>query len=100
LRAGGIEIGELDCVVFCDKPLVKFERMLQTYLGFAPRGLSSFTAAMPVWIKEKLFLQSLLKRELAATDECNGASLPPIGHQTIRQRIDPALNEKVLTARP
>ena len=78
LRAGGIDIGGLDCVVFYDKPLVKFERMLQTYLGFAPRGLSSFTAAMPVWIKEKLFLKSLLKRELAATDGCDGASLPPI----------------------
>jgi carbamoyltransferase len=78
LRAGGIDIGGLDCVVFYDKPLVKFERMLQTYLGFAPRGLSSFTAAMPVWIKEKLFLKSLLKRELAATEGCNGAGLPPI----------------------
>jgi carbamoyltransferase len=78
LRAGEIDIGGLDCVVFYDKPLVKFERMLQTYLGFAPRGLSSFTAAMPVWIKEKLFLKSLLKRELAATEGCNGAGLPPI----------------------
>ena len=78
LHAGGIHVGELDCVVFYDKPLVKFERMLQTYLAWAPRGLSSFTAAMPIWIKEKLFIKSLLRRELAEIAGCGVADLPPI----------------------
>lgn len=78
LQAGGINMGDLDNVVFYDKPLVKFERMLQTYLAWAPRGLSSFTAAMPVWIKEKLFIKSLLKRELAEIGRCGVADLPPL----------------------
>ena len=50
--------------MFYDKPLVKFERLLETYLGFAPKGIQSFLAAMPVWMKEKLLLKSLLQEEL------------------------------------
>ena len=60
---------ELDFVVFYDKPFLKFERLLETYLAFAPRGFTSFRAGLPVWIKEKLFQKDLLARELK---ECFG----------------------------
>ncbi|WP_295887682.1 carbamoyltransferase [uncultured Thiohalocapsa sp.] len=66
LDLGGIGVGDLDHVVFYDKPLVKFERLLETYLAYAPRGLPSFLKAMPIWLGEKLFLKDLLRRELAA----------------------------------
>lgn len=65
LRAGGVQFRDVDRLVFYDKPLVKFERLLETYLAFAPTGLTSFLAAMPVWMKEKLLLKSLLKDEFA-----------------------------------
>ncbi|HEX8010050.1 MAG TPA: carbamoyltransferase [Casimicrobiaceae bacterium] len=68
LRAGGIEAKELDHVAFYDKPFLKFERLLETYLAFAPRGFRSFRIALPVWLREKLFLKSLLERELRALD--------------------------------
>ena len=57
LDFAGISIQELDAIAFYDKPLLKFERLLETYYAFAPRGLQSFVAAMPVWIKEKMFLK-------------------------------------------
>ena len=60
----------LDSIVFYEKPLVKFERLLETYLTYAPQGFRSFVAAMPVWLKEKLFLKSTLKRELATIFKC------------------------------
>lgn len=63
LKAGEIQFKDVDRLVFYDKPLVKFERLLETYLAFAPTGLQSFLAAMPVWMKEKLLLKSLLKEE-------------------------------------
>ena len=56
--------GDVDCVVFYEKPFLKFERLLETYLGFAPRGYRSFAMAMPLWIREKLFQRNLLTREL------------------------------------
>jgi carbamoyltransferase len=64
LKVSGLEIDELDAIVFYDKPLLKFERLLDTYYGFAPKGLPSFITAMPVWIKEKLFLKKMLHDEL------------------------------------
>src|SRR5262245_8473010 len=64
LREGGIESAALNYVAFYDKPLRKFERLLESYLGVAPRGLGSFLAAMPVWMKEKLFTRDLIRREL------------------------------------
>jgi carbamoyltransferase len=64
LQKSGYSINELDAVVFYDKPLLKFERLLETYYGFAPKGISSFIKAIPVWIKEKLFLSEILKKEL------------------------------------
>lgn len=57
-----ISIQELDQIVFYDKPLIKFERLLETYLAYAPKGMASFIAAMPVWLKEKLYLKATLKR--------------------------------------
>ncbi|WP_411824832.1 carbamoyltransferase [Leptospira sp. 'Mane'] len=63
LEEAGINVDQLANVVFYDKPLVKFERLLETYLAYAPSGLISFFSAMPVWLKEKLFLKSTLKKE-------------------------------------
>lgn len=79
LRECGITLTDLAYIAFYDKPLVKFERLLETYLGFAPRGLRSFVAAMPVWLKEKLLLKDLLKKELArVAGGVNKAALPPL----------------------
>ena len=63
LAAGGCTIDDIDLVVFYDKPFLKFERLLETYLAFAPRGFASFRKAMPVWLREKLFLKDLLIKE-------------------------------------
>ena len=65
LAEAGVSITGLDAVVFYDKPLVKFERLIETYIADAPRGFRSFLTAMPIWLKEKLYLKSLLKKELA-----------------------------------
>ncbi len=64
LDYSGIQLHELDAVVFYDKPLLKFERLLETYYGFAPKGLRSFIAAIPIWVKEKMFLKDLIRKEL------------------------------------
>ena len=64
LEEAEIELGAVDYVVFYEKPFLKFERLLETYLAFAPRGLSSFRIALPIWIKEKLFQKRLLRKEL------------------------------------
>ena len=77
LAQAGIGIKDLKYVVFYDKPLIKFERLLETYLGFAPQGIQSFLAAMPVWMKEKLFLRTLLKKEvLACSNGLEKSALP------------------------
>jgi carbamoyltransferase len=77
LEIGQVSLQEVDYVVFYDKPLVKFERLLETYLGFAPKGFRSFVQAMPIWLKEKLYLKTLLKKELAALGTPK-APLPPL----------------------
>lgn len=64
LEHGGVRLDALDHVVFYDKPLLKFERLVETYLAFAPRGLRSFRAAIPLWVREKLFQRDLLQKEL------------------------------------
>jgi len=64
LAYGGIRVDDLDAVVFYDKPLLKFERLLETYYAYAPSGLKSFLSAIPVWIKEKVFLKKLIRDEL------------------------------------
>src|SRR5215467_3188573 len=78
LREANCAIKDLRSIVFYDKPLLKFERLLETYLSFAPRGRRSFVAALPVWLKEKLFLKSMLSKELAALASVKKSSLPPI----------------------
>jgi carbamoyltransferase len=69
LKEAGITGADVDRVAFYDKPFLKFERLLETYLAFAPRGFKSFRMALPVWIGEKLFQKDMLRRELAAVDE-------------------------------
>jgi carbamoyltransferase len=64
LREGGIKAESLDYVGFYDKPLLKFERILENYLGVAPKGWRSFMTAMPIWIKEKLFTREMIRRGL------------------------------------
>ncbi len=64
LNDSGTSIDELDAVVFYDKPMLKFERLLETYYGFAPRGLISFVTSIPVWLKEKVFLKKLIYDKL------------------------------------
>ncbi len=70
LKRAGFATGDLDAIVFYDKPLLKFERLLETYYAFAPRGFASFASAAPVWLKEKLFLRSLIGEKL--TQACGG----------------------------
>ena len=67
LEEAGIVGKEIDNVVFYEKPFVKFERLLETYLAFAPKGFTSFAKAMPVWIKDKLFQKSALIKELKSS---------------------------------
>jgi carbamoyltransferase len=64
LEESGVEPEQLSIVAFYEKPFIKFERLLETYHAFAPRGLSSFSRAIPLWIKDKLFMKSMLRREL------------------------------------
>ena len=66
LQEAGIDhLDALSAIAFYDKPFLKFERLLETFHGFAPQGLRSFLSAMPVWIKEKLFLRKMIKEELS-----------------------------------
>jgi carbamoyltransferase len=64
LREGGISVADLDIVVFYDKPFLKFERILETHLAYAPFGLRAFIKAMPVWIKEKIWVKQVVQDEL------------------------------------
>lgn len=72
LEGAGVNASDVDYVAFYDKPFLKFERLLETYLAFAPRGFTSFRMAMPVWIGEKLFQKDMLRKELKAIDESLG----------------------------
>ncbi len=78
LSVAGVGVNNLDSIVFYDKPILKFERLLDTYLSYAPKGFPSFVTALPVWLKEKLFLKTTLKRELAFRLGCKESELPPI----------------------
>lgn len=69
LTDAGLSIDDLDAVVFYDKPFLKFERLLETYMAFAPKGLLSFLKAMPVWLNEKLFLKKRIKDELTDIED-------------------------------
>ncbi len=69
LEEAALNLSDLDAIVFYDKPFLKFERLLETYVANAPKGLKSFVSAMPVWLKEKLFLKKELKNALKKIDE-------------------------------
>jgi carbamoyltransferase len=69
LGAAGAKLSDIDHVAFYDKPFLKFERLLETYIALAPRGFRSFQMALPLWLKEKLFQKSLLRKKLAEFDD-------------------------------
>jgi len=79
LKEGGITPDKLDTVVFYDKPWIKFERLLETYLAFAPAGMMSFMKAMPLWLKEKLWMGDLIRKKL---DGYEGELFYPEHHQS------------------
>ena len=80
LKEGGLALSDLTAVAFYDKPYLKFERLLETYNGFAPKGLTSFLSSIPVWIKEKLFMRKMLNDELARLGEGKVKLLFPEHH--------------------
>jgi carbamoyltransferase len=77
-EGGGISLKDLKYVVFYDKPLIKFERLLETYVAFSPKGIKSFLASMPVWMKEKLLLKSEIQNQLVSLNGINKSGLPLI----------------------
>ena len=78
LKEGNLLLKDIDYIVFYDKPLIKFERLLETYLTYAPRGFNSFLSAMPIWLKEKLYLKTLLKNELSELAGISIKELPEL----------------------
>lgn len=76
LESAGINLRDLDYIVFYEKPLLTFDRLLETYLAYAPQGISSFIQAMSVWLREKLYLKTVLKQELAQIANCKTKELP------------------------
>jgi len=78
LEETGITLVDVDYIVFYDKPLLKFERLLETYLSYAPKGFRSFMVAIPIWLKEKLFLKKTLKRSFAALSGIKETELPQL----------------------
>ncbi len=78
LAESGLKIDDLDAVAFYDKPYLKFERLLETYHAFAPKGLKSFISAMPVWVKEKLFMRQILWEELEKAAGSQIKRRPPL----------------------
>jgi carbamoyltransferase len=80
LDESGIGVNDLLAVAFYEKPLIKFERLLETYHAFAPKGIQSFNSAIPVWVKEKLFMKKMLRRELQKFSIANHRLLFPEHH--------------------
>ncbi|MBN2586491.1 MAG: hypothetical protein JXR55_04285 [Candidatus Fermentibacteraceae bacterium] len=79
LREAGLEPDEITHVAFYDKPFLKFERLLETYIAFAPSGLPSFLKAMPLWLREKLWMGDMIRKELGGFQ---GEMLYPEHHQS------------------
>jgi carbamoyltransferase len=77
LEEAGLSAKDLDIVAFYEKPFLKFERLLETYLAYAPKGLASFIKAMPVWLKQKLWIKDLIAKEL----DFHGKILFPEHHE-------------------
>ncbi|MGA1823936.1 MAG: carbamoyltransferase [bacterium] len=78
LTEGGLSVADLTAIAFYDKPYIKFERLLETYHSFAPKGLKSFLSSMPVWIKEKLFMRKMLWEELEKIEGGTIQKKPPL----------------------
>lgn len=78
LKAANVSLDKVDLITFYDKPLLKFERLLETYLSYAPKGFQSFLQAMPVWLKEKLLLKATLKKSLAEFAGIKEKQLPKL----------------------
>lgn len=78
LDQAGLSLADIDAVVFYDKPLLKFERLLETFLAHAPLGLLAFCRAMPIWLKEKLLLKTVLRQELMALSGLTKTALPKL----------------------
>jgi len=78
LNSQDLVFDDIDYVVFYDKPILKFDRLLETYLAHAPKGFKSFATSIPVWLKEKLYLKSVLKKELHALLEYDESLLPEL----------------------
>ncbi len=78
LKEANISLSDVSAVVFYDKPFIKFERLIETYLSYAPSGISSFLKAIPVWLKDKLYLKKLIKKELSSLSHLKERDLPKI----------------------
>ena len=78
LREGGISLKDVEYISFYEKPFIKFERLIETYLSFAPKGIRSFWAAMPVWLKEKLFLKIQIQKEFVSLTGLDKSAIPTI----------------------
>ncbi|MGH7890101.1 MAG: carbamoyltransferase N-terminal domain-containing protein, partial [Thermodesulfobacteriota bacterium] len=79
LKEGNVSIDNVDYVAFYDKPFIKFERIIETYLAYAPRGLKSFLMAIPLWLKEKLWMSELIRKEL---EKYKGEIIFPEHHES------------------
>jgi carbamoyltransferase len=69
LNEAKIKLNEINYIVFYEKPFLKFERLIETYVAFAPKGFKSFSMSMPIWLREKLFQKKMLLNELRNHDE-------------------------------
>ena len=78
LKASNLNLSDIDYIVFYDKPFIKFERLLETYISYAPKGFKSFLLAMPIWLKEKLYLKSVLIKELLVFPSVTKENLPKL----------------------
>ncbi|MBT5093765.1 MAG: carbamoyltransferase [Halobacteriovoraceae bacterium] len=78
LEQAGIEITEVKNIVFYDKPLTKFERLLESYIGYAPAGIKSFIHAMPIWLKDKIFLKRNIKEQVAKIGDISIDEVPEL----------------------
>ena len=78
LSEADLTLEQLDAIVFYEKPLITFERLLETYLSYAPRGFRSFVTAMSAWLQEKLYLKTVLKKDLAKLAGCEIKALPTL----------------------
>ena len=78
LAQADITLEQVNSIVFYDKPFLSFDRLLETYFSFAPQGFRSFLTSMPIWLKEKLSLKGLLRKELCALADCSRDALPQL----------------------